>query len=145
MLSGGYIIGLDRQGYVTSVDSAFAGGNLPCLTGVSARGVCRGDRISRPEVARGLSVVRAFGEHSDLLSILSEVNVSEPKNPRAILCGGVTVELGSGRYRLKTSRLHQVLLQVPDLNMRARRVDLRFSGQVIMDYHEAPRRARKEV
>ncbi len=141
----GFIVGLDGEAYVTLVTDAITGGDHPSLTGLAIADPEEGNRISRPEVTVGLSVVKAFGRHEDLSKMLSEVNVSDLEHPRAILKGGTIVEVGAGGYARKIDRLHQVLLQSPHLDMFPRRVDLRFDRQVILEYSQVRNRARKEV
>jgi len=145
----GAVIGLDPDGYVTSIGESFTGGGFPALTGLSLKGSLDdplgGRKMSKPEITVGLSVAKAFERHRDLFMMLSEVNVSDLRQPRAILKGGTIVEVGTGDYRRKIDRLHQVLLQAPHLGMRPRRVDLRFNRQVIVEYSQVRTRARKEV
>jgi hypothetical protein len=149
LVTGEAVVGLDPEGYVTSVSQAFMGGSYPAITGISVESPLedgRGDRrMSRPEITLGLSVARAFERHHDLFLMLSEVNVSDLRQPRAVLKGGTIVELGTGDYSRKIGRLHQVLLQAPHLGMCPGRVDLRFNRQVIVEYSKVPSRARKEV
>jgi hypothetical protein len=143
------VVGLDELGYVTSVGDSFTGGSYPAITGISLSGPSHepagGLRMSSPGITVGLSVARAFERHRDLLMMLSEVNVTDLNQPRAILKGGTIVELGAGDYPGKIDRLHQVLLQAPHLDMCPRRVDLRFDRQVVVEYSQVPSRARKEV
>lgn len=139
------VVGLDQEAYVTSVGEAFEGGGFPALTGISIEVPLEGRKVCKPAVTVGLAVVKAFKRHRDLFKLLSEVNVSELDRPRAILKGGTIVEMGAGRYAGKVDRLHQVLLQMPHLDMYPRRVDLRFSRQVIVEYSQVRNRARKEV
>jgi len=141
----GSIVGLDLDGYVTYLGEAFAGGGFPTITGFSIDAPLEGRRLSRPEVTVGLCVTKAFERYEDLFKMLSEVNLSDIKDPRAVLEGGTIVEIGTGDYARKVDRLHQVLLQAPHLDMYPRRVDLRFSRQVIVEYSQARSRARKEV
>jgi hypothetical protein len=149
VVTDGAVVGLDPDGYVTSVDEAFAGGSFPAMTGISLKGPLEdplgGRRMSKPEITVGLSVTKAFQRHQDLFMMLSEVNVSDVRQPRAILKGGTIVEIGTGDYSRKIDRLRQVLIQAPHLGMCPRRIDLRFSRQVIMEYSQVPSRARKEV
>jgi len=79
------------------------------------------------------------------LDLLSEVNVEDLENPRAVLFGGIVVELGAGDYRSKIRRLRQVLLQAPGLGIRPTRVDTRFGPQVVVEYEHVKKQARKEV
>jgi hypothetical protein len=139
------VVGLDPDGYVTSVDKAFAGSGFPAMTGLFVEGFLEGRRLSQPEITTGLSVTKAFERHKDLFKMLSEVNVSNLEQPRVILKGGTIVEIGTGDYAMKIDRLHQVLLQVPHLDMFPRRVDLRFNRQVVIEYSQVRNRARKEV
>ena len=141
----GMIIGLDEDGYVTWVDEIFAGSDFPALTGLSVDDPCAGRRLSQPEITVGLCVARAFECHEDLFQMLSEVNISDLSQPRAILKGRVIVEVGSGNYPRKIDRLHQVLIQAPHLDICPERVDLRFDRQVIIEYSQVRNRARKEV
>jgi hypothetical protein len=149
IVTEGAVIGLDPEGYVTSVGEAFAGGGFPAMTGISLKGPLEdpigGRRMSKPEITVGLSVTKAFGRHEDLFMMLSEVNVSDIRQPRAVLKGGTIVEVGTGDYCRKIDRLHQVLLQAPHLGICPRRVDLRFKRQVIVEYSQVRTRARKEV
>jgi len=149
IVTDGAIVGLDPDGYVTYVGEAFVGGGFPAITGISLKGPLEdslgGRRMSKPEITVGLSVTKAFGRHEDLFMMLSEVNVSDLRQPRAILKGGTIVEVGTGDYSRKIDRLHQVLLQAPHLGMCPSRVDLRFNRQVIVEYSQVRSRARKEV
>jgi hypothetical protein len=149
VVTDGAVVGVDPDGYVTSIGETFMGGSFPAVTGISLKGLveatAEGRRMSRPEITLGLSVTKAFQRHQDLFLMLSEVNVSDLRQPRAILKGGTIVEVGTGDYARKIDRLHQVLLQSPHLGMCPRRVDLRFDRQVIVEYSQVPSRARKEV
>jgi len=149
VVTDGAVVGLDPDGYVTSIGETFTGGSFPAVTGISFKGPVEappgGRKLSRPEITVGLSVTRAFQRYQDLFMMLSEVNVSDLGQPRAILKGGTIVEVGTGDYSRKIDRLHQVLLQAPHLGMRPTRVDLRFDRQVIVEYSQVPGRARKEV
>lgn len=145
ILLDGAVAGLDPDGYVTSLSESFSGSGFPAMTGLSVEDPLEGRRLSKPEVTVGLSVTKAFERHDDLFKMLSEVNVSDRDQPRAILKGGTIVEIGTGNYARKIDRLHQVLLQAPHLDMCPRRVDLRFNRQVIVEYSQVRNRARKEV
>jgi hypothetical protein len=144
LLSDGFIVGLDREGYVTYREAGFAS-DLAAITGSDARCDIIGQRITDPSVSLGLSIVRAFNSSEDLPELLSEVNVADPENPKVILCGGITVEIGTGDYRTKTGRLHQILLQAPSLGVYPDRVDMRFGRQVVVEYRKTKTQARKEV
>ncbi len=141
----GAVAGVDPDGYVTSLGEAFSGGGFPAMTGLLIEDPLEGRRLSEPKITVGLSVTKAFERYEDLFKMLSEVNLSDLKEPRAILKGGTIVEIGTGDYARKIDRLHQVLLQAPHLDMCLRRVDLRFNRQVIVEYSQARNRARKEV
>jgi len=149
IVTDGAVVGLDPDGYVTSVGETFVGGGFPAMTGIRLEGPLEdplgGRKMSKPEITVGLSVTKAFQRHEDLFIMLSEVNVSDIREPRAILKGGTIVEVGTGDYSRKIDRLHQVLLQAPHLGMCPRRVDLRFCRQVIVEYSQVRSRARKEV
>jgi hypothetical protein len=144
LISKDLAVGIDGQGYVTFVETSFAG-DLAAITGLAPVRYCVGERITAPEVLLGLAVVRAFNQWGDLSGLLSEVNVEDLENPRVILCGGVTVDMGTGDYRTKISRLRQILLQAPELGISPTRVDMRFGVQVVVQYEETKKQARKEV
>jgi hypothetical protein len=139
------VMGLDREGRVTMRDTACGCFDLPVLTGLSVFPTRCGENVSSPEVVVGLSIVRAFERTEGLLGLLSEVNLKDTGSPRAVLSGGLIVELGQGDLRRKLARLAEVLIQLEDMKADTRRIDLRFGGQVVVDCGEVPRRFEKEV
>ena len=141
----GIVMGLDREGYVTWCDSTSGMGDLPALTGFFPAGCKRGTRLSTPEAVLGLTIVRAFELSPLLMGVLSEINLEDLERPRAILTGGTLAELGHGAYVAKVERLSQVLMQARQRNMCVARVDLRFGGQVIVEWNRARRGFDKEV
>jgi hypothetical protein len=144
LVSKDMIVGLDARGCTTCREPSFRG-DLAAITGFAAGCDSVGQRLSSPEVILGLAVVRAFSRSADLADLLSEINVEDLGNPRLVLCGGVMVELGTGDYHRKIMRLRQVLLQAPELGIRPTRVDMRFGPQVVVEYEEMSKQARKEV
>ena len=139
------IMGLDRQGRITMRDTACGCPDVPALTGLSVFPNRPGERVSSPEVVIGLSIVRAFERTEGLLALLSEVNLKDSGSPRAVLLGGLTVELGEGGFHRKLAKLAKVLIQLEDMEVEARRIDLRFGGQVVVDCGEIHRSFEKEV
>jgi cell division septal protein FtsQ len=143
--SGGEVLGLDREGVVGSSDSACARADLPALTGFAPAARTVGERISSAEIVLGLEIIRAFDERPELMKVLSEINLGDLSNPKAVLFGGVTVNLGQGEYRNKMENLIQVLLHLKRLNASPRTIDLRFSRQVVVKCSEPKRNLEKEV
>jgi hypothetical protein len=144
VVSSGHVVGIDRAGYLTCLDGSLTGEHA-AITGCRVRCEKEGGRVSAPGVILGLAVVEAFSRSGDLAGLLSEVNVTDLENPRAILCGGTAVEMGTGAYTGKIRRLHQILLQAPEIGIRPTRVDMRFGSQVVVEYQEMKTQARKEV
>jgi len=145
IVSGDLIVGVDRDGYVTCRETSFDR-DIAALTGFQVAPDSIGERLAMPELALGLAVVEAFeGSVDDMADLLSEVYVGDLANPRVVLCGGVTVEIGAGDYGRKIARLRQVLLQAPELGIRPTRVDMRFGSQVVVEYEKRSKQPRKEV
>ena len=138
------VVGVDSEGYVTCRETSFDG-DLAALTGFTVDPDSIGERLAMPELILGLSIVRAFDRSADMPEILSEVYLENLENPRVVLCGGVTVEVGTGDYRTKIARLRQVLLQAPELGIRPIRVDMRFGPQVVVEFEKTKKQPRKEV
>jgi hypothetical protein len=138
------IVGVDSRGYVTCRETSFDD-DLPALTGFTVAPDSIGERLTTPELALGLSIVSAFDGTPDMTGTLSEVHIEGMDNPRLILCGGVTVEIGAGHYETKIARLRQVLLQAPELGIRPTRLDMRFGPQVVVEYEKGKKQPRKEV
>ena len=143
--SEGMIMGLDRDGCVTSYDSSCGMSDLVALTGFSPVPGEPGDVIAMPEVVLGLTIIRTFELSPTLMGILSEINLENLKQPRATLSGGILVELGHGAYVAKVERLGQILIQARQLNMNIGRIDLRFVGQVVVECDLKQRGLDKEV
>jgi hypothetical protein len=143
--TGGEIIGLDSEGYVTSCDTASSRCDLPILTGFVPATKRAGERVSSAEVVLGLEIIRAFEESQDVISILSEVNLGDLANPTAILTGAVKVSLGRGDYRCKVAKLGRVLAGLDRLNCTPRTIDLRFARQAVVTCNEPKKPAKKEV
>jgi hypothetical protein len=144
VVSSGAVVGVDRAGYPTCLDGPLTGEHA-AITGCPVRCEAEGERLSAPGVILGLAVVEAFSHSGDLAGLLSEVNVADLENPRAVLCGGITVEMGTGAYAGKVRKLHELLLQAPEIGIRPTRVDMRFGPQVVVEYQELKAQARKEV
>ncbi|MFZ1947595.1 MAG: cell division protein FtsQ/DivIB [bacterium] len=142
---GGEVLGLDREGVVASSDTACARADLPALTGFVPAVKTVGERISSAEIVLGLEIIRAFDERPELMKVLSEINLADLTNPKAVLLGGVSVNLGQGDYRSKMENLIQVLLHLKRLNASPRTIDLRFSRQVVVKCSEPKRNLEKEV
>jgi hypothetical protein len=143
--SDGDVIGLDREGIVASRDTACCRSDLPALTGFAPASVAVGERVSSAEIVVGLEVVRAFEGRPEMMKVLSEVNLEDLENPRAILSGGVTVSLGQGDYCRKIEKLNQVLLYLKRLKASPKTIDLRFSRQVVVKCSEPKPNSEKEV
>ncbi len=141
----GEVLGLDKDGYVASCDTASARCDLPVLTGFLPATKALGDNISSAEVVVGLAIVRAFDEKPEMMKMLSEVNLENLNDPRVILRGGVTVDFGGGDYKRKVEKLNQVLLHLKRLNASPKTVDLRFARQVVVKCNEPHRDIEKEV
>jgi hypothetical protein len=144
IVSDGLIVGVDRDGYVSSM-SVSSREDLAALTGFTVAPDSIGEHLGLPELELGLTVVQAFDRAVDMREMLSEVYLGDLGNPRVVLSGGVTVEIGSGNYGTKIARLRQILLQAPDLGIRPTRVDMRFGPQVVVEYGQIERQSRKEV
>jgi hypothetical protein len=138
------VVGIDRNGCVAGTHVSFTG-HLPSLTGFAPHADSVGEILSAAEVVLGLCVIRSFEQHPDLAGMVSEVNLRHLGNPRAVLCGGLVVDIGAGAYIKKIDRLHQVLLQAEYLGIRPTRVDLRFGRQVVVEYESLASEVRKEV
>lgn len=145
--SEGRIVGLDARGYITWVGSACDMSDLPALTGfVPTCGDGEpGEMVSTPEVVLGLAIIRVFERSPALAGILSEVNLRDIEQPKAILSRGIVVDLGSGGYRTKAERLAQVLVQATHLNMIPKSVDLRFDRQVVVKWSRMDKGQDKEA
>ena len=144
IVSGDLIVGVDRDGCVSCLETSFDG-DLAALTGFTAVPDSIGERLGLPELELGLTIVRAFDRAADMHEMVSEVHLGDLGNPRVVLCGGVTVEIGSGGYGTKIARLRQILLQAPDLGIRPTRVDMRFGPQVVVEFEKTKQQPRKEV
>jgi hypothetical protein len=146
LLAGdGYVLGLDREGSIASCDTASGRFDLPVLTGVVPASTTVGHGICSAEVIIGLEIVRAFDAKPEMMKMLSEVNLANLDDPRAILAGGVVVDLGGGDYRQKVDKLSQVLLHLKGLNASPKTIDLRFARQVVVTCNEPHRSIAKEV
>lgn len=141
----GEIIGLDSEGYVASYDTASCRSDLPILTGFVPATKEVGERVSSAEVVLGLEIVKAFEERQGVMSILSEVNLGDLKNPTAILSGAVRVSLGQGDYRSKVAKLDQVLVGLKRINSSPKTIDLRFARQAVVTCDQPKKPAKKEV
>jgi hypothetical protein len=144
IISGDSMVGIDRDGYVTCMEASFDD-DLAVLTGFTATPDSIGARLTMPEVVLGLSIIGAFDRFAGMLELISEVHIEDLENPKVIVCGGVTVEVGAGGYATKIERLRQVLLQAPELGIRPTRVDMRFGPQVVVEYENTEKQSRKEV
>jgi hypothetical protein len=144
VVSKDLIVGVDRDGYVSCRETSFDG-DLAALTGFAVAPDSIGEQLGIPELVLGLTIVRAFDRSEDMPDMLSEVYLGDPENPRVVLCGGVTVEIGAGDYGTKIARLRQILLQAPELGIRPTRVDMRFGPQVVVEYEQTKQQPRKEV
>jgi hypothetical protein len=138
LASEGTITGLDREGRVTGSDTVCDLSDLPVLTGLPPVTEEPGDKPSLPEIVLGLGIVRVFERVPHVMGRLSEINLENLEQPRVVLSGGIVAELGQGGYGGKVRRLSQVLLQASHLNMKLKRVDLRFGRQVIVECDKNP-------
>jgi cell division septal protein FtsQ len=67
-----------------------------------------------------------------MLKALSEINLADLENPKAVLSGGIVVDLGSGHYRRKVQELTGVLAELKRLGKHPKAVDLRFARQAVV-------------
>jgi hypothetical protein len=141
----GSILGLDQDGCIATSDTTSSRSDLPVLTGFlpDAKGV--GEVLSLGEVVVGMAVLRAFEARPEMLKALSEINLGDLGNPKAILCGGVVVDLGSGHYKRKVQELNGVLAELKRLNEQPKAIDLRFARQAVVRCSEPDSNIEKEV
>jgi len=130
--SGRLAAGLDRDGYVVSIDSLGGFGDVPLLDGFNLSPTGAGRFASSPEAFLGLAVVKVFETTPGLAGRLSKVDLGDLEDPRVILKSGTVVRLGTGDYVLKLERLREVLRQTASLGMKPALVDLRFRDQVVV-------------
>jgi hypothetical protein len=145
VVSDGVTVGLDRTACVTETGESCGLCGLPAITGLLPQPRTVGDRMWTPGVALGFSILAAFECSAGLADMVSEVDVSDLDNPRAVLCGGTSVDLGKGGYPRKARRLMQVLGQLDRIRTRAKRIDLRFAGQAVVEYDGSHHGFEKEV
>jgi hypothetical protein len=130
--SGPGAIGLDRDGYVASLDSLENLEDVPLLTGFTLGSREPGAFASSPEAFLGITVIKAFGTTPGLTGMLESVDLKDLENPEVILKGGTVVRLGAGRYALKLERLREVLAQTAYIGMKPELIDLRFRDQAVV-------------
>ena len=140
VVTGDEIVGLDRDGYIASCDSACSRSDLPALTGFFPASKKVGERATSAEIVIGLEILRAFEDRPDMLKMLSEVNLGDLRNPTAILTGGVKVSLGKGDYTGKIDKLDRVLANLERLKISAKTVDMRFDRQAVVTFMEPKRK-----
>ncbi len=131
--TGSLLVAIDSTGRIVSKDAAGGTCELPILTHCGIASPGKDETLDSPEVILGLALVSALKGMPIVFDLVSEINVGNIANPRLILCGGVVVEVGRGDYTNKFRRLAQVWLQCSRLGVEARRIDLRFSAQVIVE------------
>lgn len=127
------LIAIDSKGRVVWKGNVSDFSRLPNLTGCQISKASIGSMLDSPEVVLGLSLLESLKSMPVASDILSEVNLEDIANPRLVLCGGGVVDVGRGDYSNKFRRLVQVWLQCLRLGIRVKRIDLRFSGQVIVE------------
>lgn len=130
--SGSRTAGLDRDGYVASVDSLGKFEDIPLLTGFTLGSREPGSFASSPEAFLGITVIKAFDTTPGLNGLLASVDLGDLENPEVVLKGGTVVRLGTGDYALKLDRLREVLSQAAHLGMKPTLIDLRFRDQVVV-------------
>jgi hypothetical protein len=145
LASEGVVAGLDKEGRITTRDTASEVSGLPVLTGLPALTEGPGEKASLPQVVLGLGILRVFEQAPQVMSRLSEINLEDLEQPRVVLSGGIVADLGQGGYADKVQRLHQVMVQAAQLNIKPKRIDLRFGCQVIVECDKDPRGTDKEV
>jgi hypothetical protein len=141
----GTIIGLDRAGLIATADTVCLRADLPVMTGFVPTSAIVGEAVPVAEVVVGMAVLRAFESKPEMLKGLSEINLRDIENPKVFLRGGVVVDLGSGRYKLKVERLGQVLGELKRLGAKPKTIDLRFARQVVVRCNEPVNSVEKEV
>jgi len=130
--SGPAAIGLDRDGYVASLDSLDNLKDVPLLTGFAVGSREPGAFASSPEAFLGITVVKAFETTPGLAGMLESVGLKDLENPEVVLKGGTVVRLGTGNYALKLGRLREVLTQTAYIGMKPELIDLRFRDQAVV-------------
>lgn len=129
---GSRATGLDRDGYVASVDALERFEGVPLLTGFKLGSAEPGSFASSPEAFLGITVIKAFDTIPGLTGLLERVDIGDLENPEITLKGGTVVRLGAGNYALKLERLREVLSQAAYLGMKPELIDLRFRDQVVV-------------
>jgi hypothetical protein len=130
--SGAFAAGLDRDGYVASIDSLGKFEDVPMLTGFRLGSVDPGAFASSPQAIFGITVIKAFDTTPGLAGLLGSVDLKDLENPQIVLKSGTVVRLGAGNYAIKLERLREVLWQAAYLGMEPELIDLRFRGQVVV-------------
>ncbi len=126
---------VDEEGVLLELpDSAAQHYSFPVLTGISASDPLS-TRAARIQIYRRF-IAALDAENAHVASKLSEVDLSDPEDVRAIFIGGgrqPLVHFGDTdflpRYRAYQSHLTEWLQQYPQL----RSVDLRYGRQVVLD------------
>lgn len=129
---GCHAAGLDRDGFIASLDSLKNFADVPLLIGFNLGLREPGGFASSPEAFLGITVVKAFETTPGLTGMLKSVDLSDLENPRVVLSRETVVMLGTGRYALKLERLREVLSQTSFLGMKPELIDLRFRDQVVV-------------
>ncbi|SCX88328.1 cell division protein FtsQ/DivIB [Alkaliphilus peptidifermentans] len=129
---GSYLY-IDNEGVVLKISDSYFSNQIPLITGLSLESFeLGGDIVSSNTIGliNGLRLIEA-ANLSDMIDIISELNINEVDNLRLITIDGIEVLLGTSEnpvYQMLT--LREVLVNLYSMEKRDVIIDVRYEGHV---------------
>lgn len=127
----GQFFEIDEQGVILRAISTVSDVELPLITGLDMEGLGPGEKIPNPHLGEALSLIKLLP--SDLLSRVSEMDLSSPGTVFLHVLDGFQVNFGSGdRIEEKIQLLSEIFTSSEIKIGELEYVDLSFAGPPVI-------------
>lgn len=121
---------VDEQGTVLAAFKTLKQLSVPIITGIKLGNIYVGDQVDNPEVRATLAYLALLSENS--LNQLSEVNVSDPAQIRALTVNSIQIRLGNqAQLSEKAAMTNQMINEIGDKKGLVEFIDLRYATPYI--------------
>lgn len=121
---------LDEKGIILAAFKTLKQLNVPIITGVNLGNAYIGDCVDNPALQATLSYLAGLSENS--LNQLSEINISDPLQIRALTINSVQIRLGTQDHLFdKAVKTNQIMDEIGNEKSLAESIDMRYATPYI--------------
>jgi cell division protein FtsQ len=133
LVHAGRLHWVDEDGMSAGAEARAVAVAVPVLSGLSPGELATAGRTPSERVTTGLALIRTLlRSGSQLVSQISEIDVSRAEGPVLFTVDGIEVRLGRDDWDTRLPRLQGVLAQVASSGDSVSSIDLRFRDLVVL-------------